>query len=127
MKKFLPDTNVFLRFLLNDIPNQSGKARELFKKAKEGKIELYTPQIIVFEIQFILEKYYSFTKKEIIEKLETIVSTDYLKVQDGEGFIKALDIFKALNISFVDSFLLALVDLKKLVIFSFDKKLEKLK
>ena len=40
MKTFVVDTNIILRFLLNDIPKQTEEVKKQIKLAKEGKIEL---------------------------------------------------------------------------------------
>lgn len=80
---------------------------------------------MLFEINFALEKYYGFTKDQIIDKLTVIISSPYLKVESKEIFQKAISVYKNANISFVDSFLLAKAKLEKLEIFTFDKKLSK--
>lgn len=125
MKKVIADTNIFLRFILNDLPKQADEAEQLFLKARKGKIQLYVPQIIIFEIQFILDKYYGFSKSEIIEKLKTVISSDYLNVQDRNAFIKALERYRAGKASFVDAFLIELAAEEKAQIFSFDRKLKR--
>lgn len=125
MKKVIADTNVFLRFLLNDIPKQADRAERLFNNAKTGKIKLYIPQIIVFEIHFALEKYYLLPKEVILDKLKTLVSTTHFVLQDREVFMKALEVYNNTNISFVDAYLLSLVKLEDFELFSFDSKLLK--
>ncbi len=123
MKSVLPDTNLFLRYLLDDVPSQVKIAEKLFTEAKKGKIELYVPQIIIFEIHFALIKYYLFPKSEVIDKLENVVSTDYFSIEDRDVFLKTIDIYRKKNIGFVDSFLKALCESKNFKLLSFDKKL----
>jgi predicted nucleic-acid-binding protein len=121
----IPDTNVFLRFILNDIKKQALFAEKLFGEAKKGKIVLFTPQIVVFEISFVLDKLYRFSKEQIIENIGIIVANDIFNVQDRAVFIKALEIFKNNNISLADSFLKAMEG-DKFKIFTFDKKLNQI-
>ena len=71
MKIYYVDTNVFLRFLLNDIPAQYAIVEELFNKAKNEKVKLVVPQIIIFEIQFVLATLYHLSKPEIIENIQS--------------------------------------------------------
>jgi hypothetical protein len=40
MKEVIVDTNVFLRFLLNDIPEQKRQGEKLFKQAKTRKVAI---------------------------------------------------------------------------------------
>src|SRR6266404_8497051 len=105
MDKIILDTNGFLRFLLNDIPEQSEEISKLLVKAKAKKIEIFVPQIIIFEIEFALNKYYKFPKAEIIDKLGVLFATSYLKIQDVNVFQEALRLFSDKNVDFVDCFL----------------------
>jgi len=126
MKKVIPDTNVFLRFLLNDVPKQADKAERLFNKAKAGRLKLYIPQIVIFEIHFALEKYYSLSKELILEKLKILISTTHFNLQDREVFMKALEVYSSADISFVDSFLVSNASLEGFKLFSFDRRLLKI-
>ncbi|OGE07783.1 hypothetical protein A3I53_02180 [Candidatus Curtissbacteria bacterium RIFCSPLOWO2_02_FULL_40_13b] len=126
MTRLITDTNVFLRFLLNDNTQQYKQATNIFRKAKEKKIELIVPQIIIFEICFALEKYYQLSKEQVIEKLKAIVSADYFQVQDREVFNTTLGLYKMKNASFVDCFLISQAKMKGSELFTFDKDLPKL-
>ena len=125
MKKILADTNVFLRLLLNDIPSQNKQVKNLLIKAKNKKIQVIVPSIVIFEIQFVLEKYYGFGKDEVLDKIRHILSTSYLDIESRQTFIEAASFYKDRNLSFVDCFLIAKAKLEKLELFSFDKKLSR--
>ncbi len=97
MDKFIVDTNGFLRFLLNDIPEQAEEVNKLFIKAKTTKIEIFVPH-----------------------------TTPYLKIQDGDIFQETLEIFSEKNIDFVDCFLASYAKLKNMSLFTFDRTLQKI-
>lgn len=126
MNSFVVDTNVFLRLILNDVPKQADKAEKLLKQAKAHKINLTVPQIIIFEIEYALTKYYGFPKDQVIDKLTSIVSAKYLTCQNREIFNKAIELYKGINLSLVDCFLAAYADKIEGKTFSFDKNLNKL-
>jgi predicted nucleic-acid-binding protein len=126
MDKLILDTNGFLRFLLNDIPKQSEEVSKLLTKAKSKKIEIFVPQIVIFEIEFALDKYYKFPKIEIIDKLSVLLSTSYLKIQDVNVFQETLILFSDKNVDFVDCFLMCYAKSKNTTLFTFDKNLKKL-
>jgi predicted nucleic acid-binding protein len=126
MKSFLVDANAFLRFLLNDVPKQKKQFENLLNQAKKGQVVLTVPQIIIFEINFILQKYYGFPKKEIIPKLDTIIGTDYIKIEDRNIFSEAIRIYSRSNLSLTDCFLLAKSNQEDKDIFTFDQSLAKL-
>lgn len=125
MKQFIVDTNAILRFFLNDIPTQQKAIEKLFQRAKRSEITLLVPQIVVFELNFILDKYYRFNKEKIINTLKPLVSADYLEVESKEVFIPALTLYDNSTASFVDCFLLCRAKLEKAKLYTFDKKLKK--
>lgn len=126
MRKVILDTNGFLRLLLNDIPEQADRVEHLIEKAKEEKIIILVPQIIIFEINFILQKYYLFERENIIDKLKSLVAAVYFQIESRDIFRKALLVYEEKNISLVDSFLLAKTQLENAELFTFDKDLDKL-
>lgn len=125
MQQLVLDTNSYLRFLLNDIPEQADKVSQLFVKAKAQDLEIFIPQIVIFEIEFALDKYYKFPKTEVTDKLRVILATPYLKIQDVDIFDEALILFNNKNIDFVDCFLLCAAKSKNSSLFTFDENLSK--
>jgi predicted nucleic-acid-binding protein len=126
MTNFILDTNTFLRFLLNDIPEQSDEVSQLLSKAKRREINIYIPQIVIFEIEFALDKYYQFPKEEIVDKLGTLLATPYVNIQDSEIFQDALELFSIKNIDFGDCFLHSNSKVINSKLFTFDKDLQKI-
>lgn len=126
MRTVIIDANAFLRYLLNDIPQQAEQVETLFEQAKKGKIRLVVPQIIIFEIAFALDKYYKFPKEVTISKLQSILSATFLQIQDVEIFIQGLLLYKRKSISLTDSFVLAKAENDRAEIFTFDERLKKI-
>lgn len=126
MKSLLVDANIFLRLFLNDVPKEQQEAAKLLQKAKDKKLNLIVLQIVIFEIEFILSKYYLSPKHEIIYRLQSIVSAPYLDIQDREVFQRALKIYEGKSLSLVDCFLAAKSEINNIGIFTFDKQLKKL-
>ena len=125
MKHFIIDTNAILRFLLNDIPEQKAIVEKILVKAKNNEIKLTVPQIVIFELNFILDKYYHFSKESIIETLKVVVSSDYLQIESKDVFITAFFLYSTTSNSFVDCFLMGKVQIEKAEFFTFDAKLKK--
>jgi predicted nucleic-acid-binding protein len=126
MKDVIVDTNAFLRFLLNDIPQQKNQVEKLFKQAKMREIVINVPLVVIFEIHFALEKLYRFDKETSIEKLEAILKTDYFHIESREIILQALTFYRTYSVSFVDCFLLSKAKEEKAELFTFDQKLQKL-
>lgn len=126
MSSLVLDTNTLLRYLLNDIPEQAQKIQEKIKQAKSGKIKLFVPQIVIFEIFFALVEGYDFNKDRVIEGIEKIIASEDLFIQDKEAFKLALEIFKEKKLSLVDCFLAAVAKEQGIRVFTFDKALQKI-
>ena len=126
MKRIVVDTNAFLRFFLNDIPLQVKEVETLLKQAKSLQITAYVPQIVIFELNFILDKYYHFKKVEIIDKLKSIIQSPYLHIQDKTIFSNALKIYEQNSISLSDSFVISYAKDQEADLFTFDRNLKKL-
>jgi len=62
------DTNVVLRFLLNDVPEQTEKAVEVITSNK-----VYVTDVVIVETIYVLEKVIQLTRKDITE-----LSTSFL-------------------------------------------------
>ncbi len=127
MKTVIIDTNALLRFILNDIPVQKQAVEKLIQKAKKGQLSLLIPQIIIFELHFILDKYYNVMKEDIITTLHTLVSTKYIQIESRDLFLKALTQYKTSTISFVDCFVYIKAQSEDAELFTFYKKLKNLK
>jgi len=120
------DTNYFLRFLLADNHEQSEKVKELFLSAAEGKNQLFTSNIVIFEIYWVLSSYYQRDKTEIISTLEKILTLEFIKIDDRPIFLQALDIFRQQPFSLEDCYHLAFARIQRAKSFAtFDQKLAK--
>lgn len=126
MKRVVADANVFLRFLLEDVPAQAEQAARLLSKAKLRAIKLSVLQITIFEIHFSLEKYYKLSKDQIVDKIGTIISTPYLDIQDRNGLQNALALYNGSHIDFVDCFMICATQDAGAELFTFDEDLQKL-
>lgn len=127
MKKYLVDTNVFLRFFLKDNPRYFKIANKFFTQAKKGKVILILIPEVVFEIDYVLRGVYSLSKKETTDILANLIKSPVLKVYDRGILIKAVEKYKKLKIELVDIFLYEKAQKEKLQVLSFDKDFSKIK
>jgi predicted nucleic-acid-binding protein len=121
------DTNYFLRYLLEDNLHQQKKAKELFMDGAKGKKKLFTSDIVIFEIYWVLSSFYGKNKNQIAEILKGILSFGFLKVEGKDILQDALLIYREKNLDFEDSYNLVYAKDKEASEFrTFDKKLAKL-
>ena len=98
------DTNVFLRFLVNDDPAKADSCEALFRNALAGDEALCTSDMVIAEIIWVLESYYELKKTDIRESVEKILNTRNLQCPNREIIISALSIYVEKNIDFIDAF-----------------------
>ena len=61
------DTNLFLRYLTNDVPEQADAVEELLNKAAAGEMILVTNNLVCAEIVWTLESFYKLERDAIRE------------------------------------------------------------
>jgi len=123
MKTCFVDTNLFIRYLTNDDPIKADRVEKMLDQAGRQKIKLVTAEIVLAEVVWVLESYYTLEKKQITEMLKAILATPGLEVLNRKLVEKALQLYANQNIDFVDAYIVALMEKLKISgIYSFDKK-----
>jgi len=120
-KEFL-DTNVLLRFLVDDVPTQNKQAQDFFDSARDGKKKIVVLPIIIAEASFVLESFYKKDRYEIANALELFVSQRWLRVESRRELLALWQWYRQ-GLHFVDSFLLASVYVHSGKILTFDRQL----
>lgn len=103
------DTNIFIRHLTNDNPVQSPACRALFERADRGEVELTTSEAVISEIVFVLAspRLYGVSRDQIRNLLYPILTLPGFKLQRRGIYLRALDIYAAVNLDFEDVFTIA--------------------
>jgi predicted nucleic-acid-binding protein len=104
MTEFFIDTNIFLRFLTNDIPAQAQAVEEVLKRANKGEIDLYTSVLTLAEIVWTLESYFDLLREDIHDKVIAILNTTGLHVEEADRLAQAVTLYADLNIDFIDAY-----------------------
>lgn len=126
MKEYFVDTNIFLRFLLADHKRQHLLAKKLFKKAEEGKVSLWTTDIVILEIVWTLKSFYQLRPQEIQSHISSLIALGNLRVENKNLLLQALDHFARKNVGFTDAYNFLLAQRANKKILSFDQDFDKL-
>lgn len=127
MKKYIVDSNVFLRFILRDNERHYQIAKDYFSRAKHGKIILILIPEVVLEINYVLRGVYSLSREKSAEYLATFVKSPYFQVQERNVLMGAIEKYERLNIELADLFIYETAQDKEAEVLSFDKDFEKIK
>jgi predicted nucleic-acid-binding protein len=125
-KVYLIDTNIVLRYLLDDHKIHSAKAKAFLLQVSHGKRKVEIPAVVIVECIYVLEKFYTVPRNEIVESISRILNFTGIVNADRSEILEALLKYKTSNTDIVDCILAAHSSPEKVVV-SFDKGLEKLK
>lgn len=117
------DTNLFLRYLTNDVPAQADAVEQLLRRAAAGKLTLVTNVLVMAEIVWTLESFYQLAKHDIHEKILAILNTSGLDIAGGDQILQAMIWYVDQNVDFIDAYNAAwLMDQEMVVVYTFDRK-----
>lgn len=105
MNRYFVDTNLFLRFLTNDIPEQAELLENLLEKSKRGLVKLVVNSMVFAEIVWTLQSYYKYPKSKIDEIVSSIAASPAFEINEREILLQALEDFNSLNIDFIDAYI----------------------
>jgi predicted nucleic-acid-binding protein len=98
------DTNIFIRYLTNDVPEKADECERIFKKAVNREERLYTTEMVIAEIVWVLESYYELPKEKVQDKVEKILNTPNLTCPNRDLILTALTLYTEMNIDFIDAY-----------------------
>lgn len=98
------DTNLFLRYLTNDVPEQADAVERLFRNATLGELRLITSSLVIAEIVWTLESFYGMARTGIKEAVLGILNTPGIDVENSERVIQSIIWYEEKNVDFIDAY-----------------------
>jgi predicted nucleic acid-binding protein len=123
------DTNVFLRFLLDDDPEKSRARRDLFEGIENGA-EATTSEIVLAEIVYVLSSrnLYGRSRADIRALLRSALHYPSLIVANKLQVLDAIDLYGQYNLDFEDCLIAAQMDHEGIeLLVSYDRGFDRLK
>ncbi len=117
------DTNLLVRLIIDDIPEQAQKVNELLNDG----ITLYVNEVVISELYWVLTSIYKFTKNEFIEAVDDLIETQSITFFNVRTITEALTYFINSSAGFTDCLIHAINQSQKLTTATFDQKASKLK
>ena len=96
------DTNVVVRFLVEDDPKQSARARAVVTAAISNSTQLYLSDIVACEVVWVLESAYGFGRGDIAAVLRRLLNARHLTFRSTERVQQAVDAYAAGRGDFAD-------------------------
>ena len=76
------DTNVLVRFLVQDDAVQAQKVNALFTDTEANKQPLFVSTVVVLELMWVLKTAYAVPREAILQSLSELLSMSVLEFQD---------------------------------------------
>ena len=120
------DTNIFIRFLMNDHKEMYEKSRKLFESIADSNETYIVEDSVVAEILHVTtsKKLYNQPRLAIVARLNSILENKNIYHHHKPALLLSLEKYATTNLDFVDCLALAYQELKITSnIISFDSKL----
>lgn len=120
------DTNILLRFLTNDLPEQADKASMLMQRIQSGRETVELSILAAAEIVWTLERFYKLSKSNVASKMSSILKLKSLRISNKNIFLEALSLYAEKNISFTDAYIA--IQMKRAgssELYTFDKEFDR--
>ncbi|POP52598.1 PIN domain-containing protein [Zhongshania marina] len=99
------DTNVLVRYLVQDDPGQAAKAAEFIESHCTNDSPCLVGHITLCELAWVLESSYQLKRSAIAEVIEQLLQVGQLEVFEPEVVLQALNDYKVSNADFPDHLL----------------------
>lgn len=129
MARFFLDTNVILRYLTQDNPQQSPRAYRIIKQLESGALEASTCEGVIVEAVYVLssKSLYNLPRQDVRTYLKTIIGLPGLKIDNKRSYLRALDLYATTNLDFVDALIVAHMERTKTqTVLSFDQHFDRI-
>ncbi len=95
------DTNVLVRYIMQDDARQSPLATRLVESLS-SQATGFVPLVVVVEIGWVLSSAYDLDRTQLVEAFEALLRTKELVIDQAETVWKALRVFQSTNADFAD-------------------------
>jgi predicted nucleic-acid-binding protein len=98
------DTNIILRYLTNDVPEQADAVERLLERAHYGEISLVVPLLVAAELVWTLESFYELARPAIRDAILGILNTPGLEIEESDRVLQAVIWYAEKNVDFIDAY-----------------------
>jgi predicted nucleic-acid-binding protein len=96
------DTNVLVRWLIEDDLEQVTRARQLFESTRTDRGTLFIPSTVTLELEWVLRSRYEFEKASVIRAFNALLETTEIEFQEEAALEHALHSYRSGITKFAD-------------------------
>ncbi len=116
------DTNILIRHLTGDPPEQAARATRFLTDADE----LLLADLVVAEVVYMLESFYEVPRERVAELVRAIIAFPAIVVLDPTVLLRALEVYETERLDFAEAYLVAQAERSGVgMVASFDKAIDR--
>lgn len=124
-KRRLIDTNLIVRYLVQDHEKHARAAGKLFEACDRGEVVIIVLPVVLAECVFVLESFYRHPRATIAFALGRLISSPGVEIADVTIHLDALNRFKRTKAHFVDCVIAATAASGHVSVATFDQDFRK--
>ncbi len=97
------DTNVLVRYLVQDDPRQSARAARLLESRCSSSEPGFINRIVLCETVWVLQRAYGYERQLIAATIERLLQTAELEIEDAQSAWWALRAYRSQSVGFADA------------------------
>ncbi len=116
------DTNLLIRHLTGDPPDQARRATAFLADADE----LLLPDLIAAEVVYVLESFYEVAADEVARLVRSVIAYPPVRTLDPGLLLRSLEVYETHRIDFAEAYLVASAETSGTPdIVSFDRSIDR--
>jgi len=116
------DTNILVRHLTGDPPEQAARATKFLAAADE----LLLADLVMAEVIYVLESFYEVPRPKVAELVRAIIAFPAIVVLDPAMLLRALEVYESDRLDFAEAYLVAQAERSGVgAVASFDKAIDR--
>jgi predicted nucleic-acid-binding protein len=125
-KRRLVDTNLIVRYLVQDHEKHAKAAGKLFDACDRGDVVIVVLPAVLAECVFVLESFYEHPRGDISSVLGRLISSPGVEIGGVTIHLDALERYRKTKVHFVDCLLAATAAAEDTPVATFDQDFRKL-
>jgi predicted nucleic-acid-binding protein len=124
-KRRLIDTNLIVRYLVQDHDKHAKAAGRLFDACDRGDVVILVVPVVFAECVFVLESFYRHPRPDIASALGRLIASPGIEISELTIHLDALNRYKKTTVHFVDCLIAATAVAKNVPVSTFDQDFRK--
>ena len=124
-KRRLVDTNLIVRYLVQDHEKHAKAAGRLIDACDRGDVVIVVLPAVLAECVFVLESFYEHPRGDIASALGRLISSPCVEIDGAAIHLDALDRYRKTKVHFVDCLIAATAATENMPVASFDQDFRK--